>query len=72
MKSIELLFLLRRKKKMFLLGFLLFSLNAVFSQSGTKIPVIGTIADTTGQGIPTVTVSEKGTKNSTCVNFLFV
>lgn len=48
---------------MLLLGFLLFSLNSVFSQS--KVPITGTIVDTAGVGIPTVTVTEKGTRNST-------
>lgn len=64
MKSIEHFSLLFKKKGLLLLGFLLFSLCSVFSQS-TKIPISGTIVDSAGVGVPNVTVSEKGTRNTT-------
>jgi len=65
MKLIEHLLFLSRKKRMLLLGFLLFSVNAVFSQSNGKIAITGTVVDSAGVGVPTVTVSERGTSNST-------
>ncbi len=65
---IEHLSLLKRKKSTLLLGYLLFSLTSVFSQSNAKIPITGTIVDSAGVGIPTVTVTEKGTKNSTATS----
>ncbi|WP_018614651.1 SusC/RagA family TonB-linked outer membrane protein [Segetibacter koreensis] len=68
MKLIEHLSFLWRKKRLLLPGFLLFSLHTVFAQSGTKIPITGTIVDSAGVGIPTVTVTEKGTKNSTATS----
>ena len=63
MKPIYPFFLLFSQKRNFLLGFLLFSLHSVFAQS--KIPITGTVVDSSGIGIPTVTVTEKGTRNST-------
>ncbi len=65
MKLTEHLSLLCRRKRGLFLGFLLFSLTSVFSQSGTRIPVTGTVVDSAGVGVPNVTVSERGTKNST-------
>src|SRR5215210_66323 len=65
MKSIELLSLLWRKKRVLLLGFLLFSLTSVFSQSGTRIPITGTVVDSAGVGVPNATITERGKKNST-------
>ncbi|HEX8675930.1 MAG TPA: TonB-dependent receptor plug domain-containing protein, partial [Segetibacter sp.] len=65
MKSIELLSLLWRKKRVLLLGFLLFSLTSVFSQTGTRIPITGTVVDSAGVGVPNATVTERGKKNST-------
>src|SRR3954471_18359552 len=64
MKSIELFSLLRKKKRALLLGFFLFSLLSAFSQT-PKVAITGTVVDSAGIGVPTVTVSEKGTKNST-------
>ncbi len=65
MKSIEHLFSITTGKRMLLLGFLLFSLSSVFSQSAGKIAVTGTVVDSAGVGVPTVTVTERGTSNST-------
>ena len=53
---------------MLLLSFLIFSLQQSFSQSGTKISVSGTVIDSAGVGVPTVTVSERGTTNSTATS----
>lgn len=68
MKSIEHFSLLFRKKGLLLPGFLLFSFFSVFSQSSNRIPISGTVVDSAGVGVPNVTVSEKGTKNSTATN----
>ena len=68
MKSIGHLSFLWRKKSLLLLGFFLFSLNAVFSQSAAKIAVTGTVVDSAGVGVPTVTVTERGTANSTATS----
>jgi TonB-linked SusC/RagA family outer membrane protein len=65
MKSIEHFSLLLKKKELLLLGFLLFSLSSVFSQSGSKISVSGTVVDSAGVGVPNATVTERGTTNST-------
>lgn len=65
MKSIEHLLSITKRKRMLLLGFLLFSLSSVFSQSAGKIAVTGTVVDSAGVGVPTVTVTERGTSNST-------
>jgi TonB-linked SusC/RagA family outer membrane protein len=68
MKSIELLSLLWRKKRVLLPGFLLFSLTSVFSQSGTRIPITGTVVDSAGVGVPNATITERGKKNSTATS----
>lgn len=65
MKSIEHLIFVQGTKRMLLLGFLLFSLQSVFSQANGKIAITGTVVDSAGVGVPTVTITEKGTKNST-------
>lgn len=65
MKLFEHLCFLLVQKRMLLLCFLVFSLNPVFSQTGAKTPITGTVVDTAGVGVPTVTVTEKGTRNST-------
>jgi TonB-linked SusC/RagA family outer membrane protein len=68
MKLIEHLSLSGRRKGAVLLSFLLFSLTSVFSQSGTRIPITGTVVDTAGVGVPNVTVTERGTTNSTATS----
>jgi TonB-linked SusC/RagA family outer membrane protein len=53
-----------QRRKLFMLQLLLFSfLQPALSQD--KITVTGTVSDSSGTGIPTVTVTEKGTRNST-------
>ena len=68
MKSIEHFSFLWRKRRILLLSFLIFSLHQSFAQSGTKIPISGTVVDSAGVGVPTVTVTEKGTTNSTATS----
>lgn len=54
-----------QKRKLLLLSFLLFAaFGSAFAQGGEKISISGTVTDTTGIGIPQVTVTERGTKNS--------
>ncbi len=68
MKSIEHFSLFFSKKKgMLLLSFLLLSFSSVFSQA-TKLSVAGTVVDSAGVGVPNVTVSERGTTNSTATD----
>lgn len=53
------------RRKIFLLSlFLLSAFGQAFAQNEPRITVSGTVTDTAGIGIPTVTVTEKGTKNS--------
>lgn len=65
MKLTEHLSLIWSKEKTLLLCFFLFASACAFSQSGDRVPITGTVVDTAGVGVPNVTVSERGTKNST-------
>jgi TonB-linked SusC/RagA family outer membrane protein len=67
MKLIEHMSLLWRKKVVLLPGLLFLSLS-VFSQTNTKVPITGTVVDSGGIGVPTVTITERGTKNSTATS----
>ncbi len=40
-------------------------MNSVFSQSAPKIPISGVVRDSSGAGVPNVTVAEKGARNAT-------
>ena len=58
--------LIRKGRRLFSCGLLLFFLTPAFSQTPTpKITVTGTVRDSTAKGIPQVTVMESGTKNAT-------
>lgn len=67
MKLIEHFFLLLKKKDLLVLSILLFSFNSAFSQT-SRTTVTGTVVDSSGVGVPTVTVSERGTTNSTATD----
>jgi TonB-linked SusC/RagA family outer membrane protein len=54
-----------QKRNLLLVTFLLFAaFGSVYAQGGEKIAISGTVTDTAGTGVPQVTVTEKGTKNS--------
>src|SRR3712207_4667191 len=56
-----------KKGGCFLIGLLFLSFfNPVFAQD--KIAVTGTVTDSSGVGLPNVTVTERGTKNATQTN----
>ena len=55
-----------QKRKLLLLSFFLLSfLQPVLSQTAGGIRVSGSVRDSSGAGVPNVTVSEKGARNST-------
>jgi len=55
-----------QNRKILLLALSFFSfLHPVFSQNAAKIAVAGVIKDSSGAGMPNVTVAEKGTRNAT-------
>src|SRR5688572_22936060 len=54
------------KRKILTLAFILLGFVAPFlSQAQDRIPVTGVVNDSSGVGIPQVTVTERGTKNAT-------
>jgi TonB-dependent SusC/RagA subfamily outer membrane receptor len=56
---------MRRCKQLFFISFLLLAPFLLFAQSKK---VTGTVTDSSGRGIPSVTVTEKGTRNSAATN----
>ena len=55
-----------QKRKLLLLALFLFSFSQYgFSQDTGKIPISGTVKDSSGAGMSNVTVTEKGTTNAT-------
>ena len=54
-----------QKRKLLLLAFSLFTvMHSGFSQSAPKTPISGVVKDSSGAGVPNVTVAEKGTSNA--------
>lgn len=47
---------------------LLFSAGIISAQDAARVPVSGTVKDSSGAGMPGVTVTEKGTQNATVTN----
>jgi TonB-linked SusC/RagA family outer membrane protein len=56
--------LFKTNKTLFFILLLLSSWGSVFSQANSGIAVSGKVIDSSGAGIPQVTVTEKGTKNA--------
>ena len=56
---------MRRCKQPVFISFLLLMPFILFAQSSK---ISGTVTDSSGRGIPSVTVTEKGTKNSAATN----
>ncbi len=56
------------KRRLLLLTLCLSAFLAGFSQNTQKLPVTGTVRDSSGAGMPGVSITEKGTQNATVTN----